>query len=316
MSSRPPFRRRIQRPTVFGRGACVSSPAGVTPAAATKVSLIGKLLSMSDADSRFRAAVCISRGIMAKPFAKKFYKSAAWIGTRDAYVSERTRIDGGLCERCGHTSGNPGEELHHIIPLTPQNINDYDICLNPANLQWLCKDCHFIVHREMILERFEQYRQSQKQTLHNGCYFDDEGNLVQMKVYIVHGSPASGKSTLVCSRMSAGDLVVDLDSIKQAISYKPAREAPDSLVSVALGVREYLYRLIEDRAVDCRNVWVIATLPRKKERQELAERLGAELIHCSADYHECIRRAGNDAERRDKTLQRALIDKYFEQYEP
>ena len=262
------------------------------------------------------SGVCVYFENMAKPFAKKFYRSEAWIRVRNAYVARRTSIDGGLCERCGATSDNPGEELHHVIPLTPANINEFDIALNPKNLQWLCKDCHFIVHRELILKEFEKARQAKKHVLHNGCYFDDEGNLVKMKVYIVHGSPASGKSTLVSERMTPGDLVVDLDLLKQAISLQPKTETPENLLPIAMGLRDYLYELISDRAVDCRNVWVIASLPRRQEREELAEKLGAELIHCSAEYHECLARAGNDMNRRDKTLQRALIDKYFEQYEP
>ena len=253
---------------------------------------------------------------MAKPFAKKFYKSKAWQGTRDAYVAERVRLDGGLCERCGSKTDNPGEELHHKIPLTPQNINDHNITLNPDNLQWLCKDCHFIVHRELILEQFARARRAKQKIVHNGCYFNDEGELIQMQVHIVHGSPASGKTTYVRQHMQPGDLVVDLDAIKQAISLQPGREAPDNLLSVAIGVRDYLYQLIEERAVDCCNVWVIASLPHKQEREELAQRLDALLIHCPAGYHECIERAGNDSDRRDKLFQRALIDKYFEQYEP
>lgn len=254
--------------------------------------------------------------IMAKPFAKKFYKSAAWINTRNAYVSERVCIDGGLCERCGRSTGNPGEELHHKIPLSPQNINDGDITLNPKNLQWLCKDCHFIVHRELIMKKFEESRRAARKIVHNGCYFNEDGELVQMKVYVVHGSPASGKTSYVREHMSPGDLVVDLDYIKQAISFCTPIDAPENLLNVAIGVRDYLYELIEERAVDCCNVWVVACLPKRDERRELIERLDAEPVHCSADYHECIERARYDDEGRDVTLRRALIDKYFEQYEP
>ena len=279
---------------------------------------------MSDSFNIFkmRKPLPIRRGFvfalffMSKPFAKKFYKSDAWIKARAAYISERTRIDGGLCERCGKTSDKPGEELHHITPLTPGNINEYSVCLSPANLQWLCKDCHFIVHREIILKEFERARQANKRVLHNGCYFDEEGQLIKMGVYIVFGSPASGKTTFVREKMTPGDLVVDLDMIKQSISLLPGKDTPDNLLDVALGIREYLYELIEERAVDCRNVWVIGTLPRKAERQELAERLGAEMIECKVTYHEAIARAKADDERQNKQLQLALIDQYFENYDP
>ena len=75
---------------------------------------------------------------MAKEFAKRFYKSMTWRACRDAYYIERH----GLCEECGA----PGEEVHHIQPITPLNIDDCDITLNWDNLRLLCKRCHNNIH--------------------------------------------------------------------------------------------------------------------------------------------------------------------------
>ena len=36
----------------------------------------------------------------------------------------------------------PAEEVHHIIKLTPANIDDPEISLNLDNLVSLCHDCH------------------------------------------------------------------------------------------------------------------------------------------------------------------------------
>ena len=77
---------------------------------------------------------------------------------------------------------------------------------------------------------------------------------------------------------------------------------------------EYLLQAIENGQADCRNVWVIGCFPRRSERNELAERIGAEMIHMDADYKACIERAGNDKQR-NITLRRAAVDKYFEQLE-
>ena len=41
--------------------------------------------------------------------------------------------------------------MHHIIELTPDNINNPSISLNPRNLMLLCNDCHNKLHH-----RFEQ----------------------------------------------------------------------------------------------------------------------------------------------------------------
>lgn len=78
-------------------------------------------------------------GNMAKDYAKKFYNSKQWKDCRTIYISNRMRIDGGLCEKCRQ---NQGYILHHTVPLTPLNINDPNITLNPALLSWECKDCH------------------------------------------------------------------------------------------------------------------------------------------------------------------------------
>lgn len=78
-----------------------------------------------------------------KDFAKRFYKSAAWRGVRE-YCMHR---DSFLCQDClkegRYTSA---EEVHHIIELTPENIDDQSISLNPDNLVSLCRECHRARH--------------------------------------------------------------------------------------------------------------------------------------------------------------------------
>ena len=71
---------------------------------------------------------------MAKAWAAPFYNSRAWRRCRKAYA-ESVFL---LCEECGQ----PGEEVHHKIELTPENISDPSITLNWDNLQLLCHSCH------------------------------------------------------------------------------------------------------------------------------------------------------------------------------
>lgn len=75
---------------------------------------------------------------MARDFAEAFYKSAAWLHCRAAYIEHVH----GLCERCRR----PGYIVHHKKYLTPENINDPDITLNFDNLEYLCLDCHNAEH--------------------------------------------------------------------------------------------------------------------------------------------------------------------------
>lgn len=71
---------------------------------------------------------------MAKVFSKQFYDSALWRRTRKQVL----RQSGYTCHDCGGRA----TEVHHIIELTPSNIDDWDISINPNNLQPLCWDCH------------------------------------------------------------------------------------------------------------------------------------------------------------------------------
>ena len=81
---------------------------------------------------------------MTESFAKQFYKSWPWIKCARAYKVEKNH----LCERC-LSKGLivPGEEVHHKIKLTPENLSDPSIALNWNNLELLCKQCHMDEHQ-------------------------------------------------------------------------------------------------------------------------------------------------------------------------
>ena len=70
---------------------------------------------------------------------KQFYKSRAWRRARDAYISERLAVDGGICEVCQQ---EPGKIVHHKIWLDDENCNDPNISLNPGNFKYECQTCH------------------------------------------------------------------------------------------------------------------------------------------------------------------------------
>lgn len=77
-------------------------------------------------------------------FARAFYSTYAWQKCRDGYRVEK----GGLCERClAKGLIVLGDEVHHKIKLTPDNLNNPAISLNWDNLELLCKKCHLEEHR-------------------------------------------------------------------------------------------------------------------------------------------------------------------------
>lgn len=237
---------------------------------------------------------------MAKAWAKAFYKSKAWADVRTAALIR----DGGMCQNPGCM--NPAEEVHHVIELTPENIKDPRVALNLDNLKSLCKDCHFAEHRHGLHanERVDKI-------LTNGYYYDN-GVMKFTKVYIVSGAPAAGKSTYISKHKEPGDLLIDLDKIKDALG-QPRESKYSNLTGLALNLREYLYGLVADRdsLIDCKHVWIAATLPNKYEREALAQRLDAEVIQIDVSKAECHKRVANDSKRIDKDYEHKMVDKYF-----
>lgn len=82
----------------------------------------------------------------------EIYDTAEWERVRQ-YVIIRAN---GLCERC-KVRGiiKPGKEVDHIIEITEDNKDDWNIIYNPKNLQYLCSDCHNEKHgRSIGLQKF------------------------------------------------------------------------------------------------------------------------------------------------------------------
>lgn len=84
---------------------------------------------------------------MAREFSRKFYKSKQWAKTRE-YIFNKYH---GLCNKCG----SPGEEVHHIIWLSPKNIDIPEIALGEDNLVLLCRNCHVGIHRTVTTTKDE-----------------------------------------------------------------------------------------------------------------------------------------------------------------
>lgn len=76
-------------------------------------------------------------------WAEAFYNSGAWKQVREL----AKKRDHYLCVDCAkHGRITPVEEVHHIIPLTPDNIDDTNITLSLDNLVSLCRECHKARH--------------------------------------------------------------------------------------------------------------------------------------------------------------------------
>lgn len=104
---------------------------------------------------------------MARDFAKSFYRSKQWETVRNAYMREGQ----GLCEPClSQGRYTKARIVHHKIHLSPQNINDPKVTLDPANLERVCYDCHAREHPEI----YGWDKRSPR------VAFDEDGNVVPL----------------------------------------------------------------------------------------------------------------------------------------
>ena len=109
---------------------------------------------------------------MSKSFSYGFYHSRQWKDMRD-FIMKR---DYGLCQRCRRMGrARTADAVHHITPLTPDNINDPSVTLNPDNLEAVCKECHERIHEEI---GYGAFRGEERYEPRVG--FDVYGNVVEL----------------------------------------------------------------------------------------------------------------------------------------
>ena len=212
-----------------------------------------------------------------------FYKSDEWITLRQIVIAERLTPDGlTICEYCHKPILKSYDIiLHHTIPLTPENVDDANISLNPKLLQIVHLKCHNRIHNKL-----------------------GNGN-----VYLVYGSPLSGKSTYVKDNAEYGDIIVDIDNIWQCISGCDRYVKPKKLNANVFGLHNELIRMIRMRVGQWNNAFIVGGYPLIGERERLCRSLGAKEIFIDTPKDECIRRA---AERSEEWLK--YIDDWWDKY--
>lgn len=116
---------------------------------------------------------------MAKAFSNKFYHSKKWKEIR-AFVLTR---DFFMCQICKMPNCNI---VHHIKELTPANINDSSITVNPDNLVTVCNRCHNLIH-----DRYKQSEDVQRYV------FDEEGNVIPREAQAAHDTLTDEQQALI-----------------------------------------------------------------------------------------------------------------------
>lgn len=221
----------------------------------------------------------------------EFYKSKEWTGLMEVLRLERVDSNGDvICEHCHKPIVRKYDCIgHHIIELTEQNYEDASVALNPANIMLVHHRCHSKIHNRLGIGR--------------------------KQVYIVYGSPLSGKSTFVSESMNVGDLIIDMDNIWQCVSGCDRYVKPNRLKQNVFAIYNQMIDMIRTRQGNWLNAWLVGGYPLISERERLGKRLGAREIFIDTDKDECIRRL-EACEDRDHEEWLTYIEDWWEKYCP
>lgn len=223
-----------------------------------------------------------------------FYTSDLWINFRRSLIQERIDHDIGFV--IDEYSGEPILReydiiAHHKTELTLQNVNDFDISLNPDNIMLVSHRSHNAIH-----SRF--------------------GYASGRKVYYVYGAPCSGKSSYVESIRGNSDIICDIDLIWQALTDRPYYK-PDALKSNAFSLYNALLEQIKTRQGKWQRAYIIAGGAHKGDRERLIQSVGAEPIFIDTPKETCIEHLYNDEERVNVRQEwEGYIDTWFTRFIP
>ena len=195
-----------------------------------------------------------------------FYRSPEWRRFRALFLSERMARDGELiCEHCGKVILRPYDAiLHHKIELDEANVQDASIALNPENIMLVCHRSHNQLHDRWCGSRPSGTRH----------------------IYVVWGSPCSGKRKYVEESAGKHDLIIDIDALYDALGVDGERSAVKQNV---LGAYRALIDMVRTRNGRWRSAWILRTLPLSIDRESIVREIGGgELIHIDTAKEECM----------------------------
>lgn len=220
-----------------------------------------------------------------------FYRSREWRGLLDVIRLERTNNEGFiLCEHCGKPIVKAYDCIgHHTIELNESNYTDASISLNPELIILVHFRCHNKIHDRLGLSYTKQ-------------------------IYLVYGSPLSGKSTYVKDNMSDGDMVIDIDMIWQSISYCDKYIKPNRLKSNVFSIRNHMIDMVRMRQGNWLNAWVIGGYPLISERERLCRSLNAREIFIDTSKEECIQRLHSNPDGRNIDDWEKYIEDWWENF--
>lgn len=230
-----------------------------------------------------------------------FYHTKGWEKLLRVIKLERLNENGELiCEYCGKPIVRKYDCIgHHKIHLTEGNVNDADIALNPENIALVHHRCHNHIHQKF--------------------YGPKKNNKPKEKppkqVFLIYGSPCSGKSTYLNSVMIQGDLVIDVDLIRQCVSGQPRHILTPQLNTLVFAIRDLLFDAAKTRRGGWLNCYIIGGFPLKSERDRIIRETGAREIYIDSSRSECMEHLKADPNNRDVEKWERFINDWWDKYE-
>ena len=217
---------------------------------------------------------------------ESFYKSREWRKLLQVVRAERIGDEGvNVCEYCGKPIVKQYDCIgHHKEPLTEENVNDYNVSLNPDNIELVHHACHNAIHNKLGYQKRE--------------------------VYLVYGSPLAGKTTYVETVRTPGDLIVDIDSIWECVSGCERFTKPARLNAVVFKIRDELLQAVKYRLGKWNNAYIIGGYPLKSERERLLDEMGAREVYVETSRDVAMQRLDADSQR-DKNEWKKYIDEWW-----
>lgn len=218
---------------------------------------------------------------------QQFYKSKVWERFVNQLKLERVEDDGYIhCAVCGEPIIKKYDCIgHHKKELTDENVDDYNISLNPDNVDLIHFKCHNKEHRRYGYE--------------------------EQKVYCVYGSPCSGKTTWVKENALKDDIILDIDSIYEMISNNERYTKSNRIATNVFGIRDCLLEMIKMRRGKWINAFIIGGYPLLMDRERLNNQVNCEFVFINTEKEICLERAklrGQDWEK--------YVNEWFDRFQP
>ena len=127
-----------------------------------------------------------------------------------------------------------------------------------------------------------------------------------MKINIVYGPPASGKTTYVLNNKTENTLIYDFDKLMRDISGLEIYERNENIISYLVDFREQIVKSLKSET-RFDEAWLIISYP-KIEFVQMLDGLSIDYHLMNTDKETCKQRIDVDNDRQDKELWKSLID--------